>query len=157
MDRTKLKRIVIDKLLAIGIIKHGNFILKSGVESSIYFDFRQMIGHPTIFQYICQLVAPMVASIKAANPGRPIRFLGIPMGAIPLATFMSQYFGIPSLMLRTTAKDHGTKKLIEGEWNAGDIIILVDDVFTTGTSIGETIEFITKNITCVNFGRCHTS
>jgi uridine monophosphate synthetase len=151
MEHLAIKRVVIDKLLAIGIIKYGHFILKSGMESSIYFDFRQLISHPTIFQYICQLAEPSVNSIKASNPGRMIRFLGIPMGAIPLATFMSQYFEIPSLMLRTISKDHGTKKLIEGEWNTDDLIILVDDVFTTGTSITETIDFITKNITGADF------
>lgn len=147
MDSNKLRRILIDKLLAIGIIKHGNFILKSGMESSIYFDFRILNSYPSLWDYICQLAAPLINKIRLANPGKTIRLLGIPMGAIPLASILSQYFKIPSLLLRTTPKKHGLGKILEGEYNDGDIIILVDDVFTAGTSLGETIEFIKTHIT----------
>ena len=146
MDNLKLKRIVIDKLLAIGIIKHGDFTLKSGIKSSVYFDFRQVISYPTIMNYICQLAEHIITSIKKEYPGRQIRFLGIPMGAIPLATFLSQYFGLPSIMLRKNIKEHGTRKILEGLWNPGDIIILVDDVFTSGTSLCEYIDLINTNI-----------
>ena len=145
-----MRRILIDKLLAIGIIKHGNFILKSGMESSVYFDFRILNSYPSLWNYIAQLATPVINKIQLANPGKTLRLLGIPMGAIPLASILSQYFAIPSLLLRTTPKKHGLGKILEGEYNDGDVIILVDDVFTAGTSLGETIEFI-KNHVSTNF------
>jgi uridine monophosphate synthetase len=146
MEIEKTKNILLDKLLAIGIIKHGNFILKSGISSSIYFDFRILNSYPAIFKYIVLLATPIINKIKLENPNRILRILGIPMGAIPIATILSQYFNIPSLLLRTTPKKHGLGKFLEGEYNLDDIIILVDDVFTSGSSITETTDFINNNI-----------
>ena len=49
-------------------------------------------------------------------------------------------------MLRKNIKEHGTRKILEGLWNPGDVIILVDDVFTSGSSLCEYIDLINTNI-----------
>ena len=58
---------------------------------------------------------------------------GTALGAVPLATALSLWSGLPSVFVRVdAAKDHGTSKSIEGVLNTGDRVLLVEDVVTTG-------------------------
>jgi orotate phosphoribosyltransferase len=61
------------------------------------------------------------------------RIAGTALGAVPLATALSLWSGLPSVFVRVdAAKDHGTSKSIEGVLNTGDRVLLVEDVVTTG-------------------------
>ena len=64
------------------------------------------------------------------------RIAGVVLGSVPLATALALETGIPYVMIRKEKKDHGTGKLIEGDLNAGDRVLVVEDVITTaGSSI----------------------
>jgi uridine monophosphate synthetase len=125
-----------------GIIKFGEFTLRSGATSPIYFDLRQLISDPKLIrsvigQYI-ELTSP------TADESIPRRVCGVAYTGIPLATVYSQESGLPMILKRKEAKGYGTKQLIEGEYHRGDRVILLDDVITSGGSLLETAHELEK-------------
>ena len=64
----------------------------------------------------------------------------IPYAALPIATTISLEGGWPLLYPRKEAKDYGTRAEIEGVFSAGERVVLIDDLATTGASKLETLE-----------------
>ena len=70
------------------------------------------------------------------------RLLGIPYGAIPITGIIASKYNYPMIMVRKERKKYGLKKLIEGEYNKGDRIVIIEDTISTGSSIIQFIEMI---------------
>lgn len=126
------KRLIIDKFKQNGIIQFGDFVLKSGMKSKIYFDLRKIMSYP-------DLMADVSLELSKLIPERDVVVAGVPMGAISYASNISQILNIPMIMIRESRKEHGLQKLIEGD-HFNREVILVEDVITTGTSILNTIK-----------------
>ena len=125
-------------LLDTEVIRFGSFVLKSGQVSPVYFDFRRMISYPEVFNQIGLLVTQyLISNLNESDLENNIRLVGVPDGATPLATVVSQISGLPLLMGRKMVKTHGGKKLVEGVFNPGDRVIVLEDVTTTGNSMVE--------------------
>lgn len=125
---------LIIKLNEIGALKFGEFKLKSGLMSPVYIDLRVTISYPEIIEAIA---AAMWEKIKT------LQFdviSGIPYTALPFATALSLSHHLPMIVRRKEVKDYGTKKAIEGSYQAGQTCLLVDDMITNGASKFETIE-----------------
>lgn len=115
-----------------GALQFGEFTLASGAKSDYYIDIKKASTNPKVLYLISQLMAE---KMQAENI-RPDRIAGVVLGSVPLAAALSMATGIPYIMIRKEKKDHGTGKLIEGDINPGDRVLVVEDVITTaGSSI----------------------
>ena len=121
------------------LIKAKSFIrgpkkLSSGLWSDHYFDMKFSMLDPYGAKALAELVLAKLPNIKIDFVG------GLELGAVPLISpiaLMSAEQGrpIPGLIVRKKAKEHGTQKLIEGAENLqGKVVVVVDDVTTTGDS-----------------------
>ena len=135
------------------IIKHTNdeknmFLLKSGKKSSTYIDFRILSSYPSILKNVCKELNISVKDFIEINLNEikeqqvKTHIVGVPTGGYSLAQTLSVLYNYSCLMLRSSSniKSHGLKRQLEGSWQKGDRVILVDDVITSGKSLIETID-----------------
>jgi len=130
--------ILADDLLSAGCIKFGEFTLKSGLKSPIYIDLRQIITYPKLLAQIAQAYLHLLSTLHFS------RIAGLPYAAIPIATAISMQGNYPMIYPRKEAKTYGTKAEIEGEYHAGETVVVIDDLATTGGSKFEAIEKLTS-------------
>ena len=119
-----------------GALQFGDFTLASGAKSSYYIDIKKASTNPRVLYLISQLMAIRMQDLNI----RPDRIAGVVLGSVPLAAALSLATGIPYVMIRKEKKDHGTGKLIEGDLEAGDRVLVVEDVITTAGSSVKAIQ-----------------
>jgi uridine monophosphate synthetase len=124
-------------LLDAGCIKFGDFTLKSGLKSPIYIDLRQIITYPKLLAQVGAAYLPILETLKFD------RIAGLPYAAIPISTAISLQGNYPMIYPRKEVKTYGTKAEIEGEYHAGETVVVIDDLATTGGSKFEAIEKLT--------------
>jgi uridine monophosphate synthetase len=124
---------LVRRLYQIGAVRFGEFVLKSGMTSPFYIDLRVVIGHPDVLAEIGRLMADLVRGCRAD------RIAGIPYAGLPLAVATSLAGGFPLLYPRREAKDHGIRRPIEGPFEAGEHVVVIDDIVTDGASKLEAI------------------
>jgi uridine monophosphate synthetase len=134
---TEPMTLLADGLLEAGCIKFGEFTLKSGLKSPIYIDLRQIITYPRLLEQVGAAYLPILKELEFQ------RIAGLPYAAIPIATAISLAGNYPLIYPRKEAKEYGTKAGIEGEYHAGEKVVVIDDLATTGGSKFEAIEKLT--------------
>lgn len=107
---------------------HGTFKLRSGAESSVYFD-------KYLFEADPELLRSISLHMKDLIPGGVDFLAGLEMGGIPIATMLAQQTGLPNLFVRKEAKAYGTCKIAEGQPFDGKRVVIVEDVVTSGGQI----------------------
>lgn len=124
-------------LLSSHCIRFGEFTLKSGQTSPIYLDLRRLVSYPAILKRVAQAYAQVLRGLEYD------RIAGIPYAALPIATAASLELSKPLIYPRREVKEYGTKAAIEGEYKAGETVVVLDDLTTTGETKFEAIEKLT--------------
>lgn len=134
------EKLLIQKLFEIDAIKFGKFTLKSGIESPVYIDLRVIVSYPDVMNNVSEMLWWLASESKADYA----LVCGVPYTALPIASCMSVSHNIPMVVRRKEAKAYGTKKLIEGVFQAGSKCLVVEDVVTSGSSVLETVEALSS-------------
>ena len=121
------------------VVKYGKFTLSSGRESSYYVDMKRAITDPTILIKIAEIISEKISEQKIDKVAGPA------LGAIPIVTAVSIESAIPMLMIRKAKKDYGTSELIEGDLVNDDVVVVLEDVTTTGNSLIKAIKAVSSN------------
>jgi uridine monophosphate synthetase len=121
-------------LLAAGCIRFGSFKLKSGMESPIYIDLRLLAGYPALLKDVASAYLPVLTRLVFD------RIAALPYAALPIATAISLQASWSMIYPRKEVKAYGTRAEIEGVYQPGERVVVVDDLITTGESKFEAVE-----------------
>ncbi len=126
-------------LKKLDIVKSGEFLLKDGTISSIYIDLRILPNFPKEFQRVIKIASMFLDANHLIQTIEGIT--APPLAGIPLGVALSLELEKSFFLTRVQQKDHGTRKLIEGDIR-GKRILIVDDVITSGASKDPIIQSI---------------
>jgi orotate phosphoribosyltransferase len=127
-NREALRQLILEKAL-----RFGDFTLASGKKAKYYLDCREI----TLDAQGARLVGEGMLELVAGN--MPALVGGMAIGADPITAAILTLAGVRGLplrgvMVRKEAKQHGTGKFVEGPFRAGESLVIVEDVVTTGGS-----------------------
>ena len=106
------------------------FVWAAGWNSPIYCDNRKTLSYPEIRNYIKQGLSAIVKNhYKGGNVIAGVATAGIPIGAL-----VAEELGLPFIYVRAKAKEHGKKNQIEGYFEQGQSVVLVEDLISSGKS-----------------------
>lgn len=131
---------IIKELIDNNCIKEGNFTLKNGELSKYYFDIKNIISYPQLLKKIGDEI---YTHIETSNCDL---ICGVPIGGLPIASYISTKYDIPMIMVRNDVKGYGTNKQIEGNYNKKNKCIIIEDVITTGGSVNKTIDILKDKV-----------
>lgn len=130
LNHEEVKR-VISILKSINVVKYGKFTLKDGSISPIYIDLRILPNFPKEFKELMKITTEYLEKLKIDEKIDGI--IAPPLAGIPFGVALALNLNKEFYLARMKPKEHGTKKLIEGDIS-GKRILIVDDVITSGGS-----------------------
>ena len=114
----------------------GDFVLRSGRRSRYYLDKYRFETRPEL---LGELGRRIWATAREAEP-EAARLAGPELGAVALAASASLASGLPFVIVRGKAKAYGTGNRLEGAFEEGETVCLVEDVVTSGGAALEAVE-----------------
>ncbi|TWB93249.1 uridine monophosphate synthetase [Synechococcus sp. Ace-Pa] len=131
-------------LFDIGCLLFGDYVQASGAIFNYYIDLRQIISDPNLFHRVLHAYAGRLEPLTFD------RIAGIPYGSLPTATGLSLQLHSPLIYPRKEVKAHGARRLIEGDFQEGESVVVVDDILITGGSVLDGISKLESSGLVVN-------
>jgi orotate phosphoribosyltransferase len=131
---TTMKKLIAEKLLdinAVALKPEAPFTWASGLRSPIYCDNRLTLSYPEVRKAVA---AGLQQLIQEHFPGTEV-IAGTATAGIPHAAWVSGLMDLPMCYVRSKAKGHGKGNQIEGKAEAGQKVVVVEDLISTGGSV----------------------
>ena len=132
---------LIDALRDADAVKFGEFELSHGGTSNYYVDKYVFETNPRCLELIADAFADRVGDTKLA---------GVALGAVPLVAVTSVETGNPYVVVRKKTKEYGTAKRVEGRFDEGEEVVVLEDIATTGKSALDAVEALREAGAVVN-------
>ncbi len=116
------------KMVEVGALKFGDFVLSSGKRSRVYVDVKLASTYPGLLEMMAEGIAKLVASLNFD------RIACVELGGVPIAVAASLKLKKPIVIFRKEKKDYGVGGDRIGEVREGERVLIVEDVVTTGRS-----------------------
>jgi orotate phosphoribosyltransferase len=120
-----------DLLKSVNVVQYGDFTLSSGKKSNYYVNVKRASADPKILREMAKEISKHVKGEKLA---------GMALGAVPLLVAVALQTNLPYVIVRKDQKEHGTMDKIEGDVQAGEVFLVIEDVATTGASAMRVVE-----------------
>ena len=114
----------------------GDFVLRSGKRSRYYLDKYRFETRPELLEALGERIAAIVREVEPDAD----RLAGPELGAVALAAAASLASRLPFLIVRKEAKGYGTGNRLEGAYEPGECVCLVEDVVTSGGAALEAVK-----------------
>lgn len=124
------------QIKAIKLQPENPFTWASGIKSPIYCDNRKTLSYPKIRNYIRQ---HFVQTINNHFP-MPDLIAGVATGGIAIGVLVAQEMGLPFVYVRSEEKKHGLTNMIEGHFESGQNVVVIEDLISTGGSSLKAVE-----------------
>ena len=137
-------------LLVERALLEGDFVLRSGRRSSWYLDKYRFETEPGILRALGESLA---GAARACEPDA-VRLAGPALGAVALAASAAMASGLPFIIVRGETKEYGTAKRIEGHFEPGELVCLLEDVVTSGGALAEAVSAVRAEGLAVRHAVC---
>ena len=129
-----MNKLIAKKLLDIGCVKFATdkpFVYASGLTGPIYCDNRMILSHVEFRELIIENFLSIIQNEQFSYD----LIGGIATAGIPYAAIISDRLKKPMIYIRPKAKDHGKKNQVEGDYTAGQTVLLFEDLVNQGSSV----------------------
>jgi orotate phosphoribosyltransferase len=146
VTRDELGALLVDRALL-----EGDFVLRSGRRSSWYLDKYRFETEPEVLRALGE----RLAAVAFEHEPETVRLAGPALGAVALAASAAMASGVPFIIVRGETKEYGTAKRIEGPFEQGELVCLLEDVVTSGGALAEAVSalrsegLVVRNAVCV--------
>lgn len=131
--KPSVEETIAQTLFEIGAVRFGRFVLHSGRVSPIYLDLRLLVSHPEALRQVARAYSEKIEPLTFD------RLAATPLSGLPIGTAVALEMDRPLIYPRKQVKGYGTGNEIEGKWQVGETVLVLDDLITSGDSLLETI------------------
>ncbi|MGH3135845.1 MAG: orotate phosphoribosyltransferase [Gaiellaceae bacterium] len=146
MTHDELGALLVDRALL-----EGDFVLRSGRRSTWYLDKYRFETEPAILRALGE----RLAEVAREHEPEAVRLAGPALGGVALAASAAMASDLPFIIVRGETKEYGTAKRIEGPFEEGELVCLLEDVVTSGGALAEAVSALrdeglaVRNAVCV--------
>lgn len=133
----------------LGAVQFGDFTLgRTTQHSPVYVNLRLLISDPRALQRAARVMHDEVKTLQTMRHPhiQPFqRVCGIPFGGLHLATAFSLRSKVPMVYVHPAKEHNGSRVWVEGNYERGESVLLLDDLVTSGGGITQTAAFLADN------------
>ncbi len=131
------------QIKAVKLNASNPFVWASGMKSPIYTDNRKVLSFPKVRTFVRQQFVDIIQE----EYGSVDLIAGVATGAIAHGVLVAQEMGLPFVYIRSSQKKHGLENKIEGQFESGQRVVVIEDLISTGKSSLDAVEAL-RSVGC---------